>query len=109
MRAVLGATAFALVITGCAGASGSQPVQRAGSPTPTTRVLGTSATQATVQPAQAPPCGRGGSVADYRRVIWIWMENRSYSQVLGPNGSAPRLASYGRKCGVATAYYALTH
>jgi len=37
------------------------------------------------------------------------MENRSYSQILGPSGQAPRLASYGRRCGVATAYYAITH
>lgn len=37
------------------------------------------------------------------------MENRSYSSVLGPSGAAPRLTSYGRACGVATAYWAITH
>ena len=37
------------------------------------------------------------------------MENRSYSQVLGPSGSADRLAAYARRCAVATSYYALTH
>ena len=37
------------------------------------------------------------------------MENRSYSQVLGPSAQAPRLSSYGRRCGIATAYDALSH
>lgn len=37
------------------------------------------------------------------------MENRSSTQVLGPGGQAPRLASYARRCGVANAYYAITH
>jgi hypothetical protein len=37
------------------------------------------------------------------------MENRSYSQVLGSGGGAPRLASYARRCGTATNYDAVTH
>src|SRR3954453_14624355 len=108
MRAVVGATAVALVITGCAGASSASSPSRAGAPSaaaPTTRVLATTATQA----ADAGPCGRGGSAAQYSRVIWIWMENRSFSQIIGPHGHAPRLASYSRRCGVATSYFALRH
>jgi len=106
MRGLVSATvaAITLAVTGCAGTSTST-AQAPESPPPTTRVLGTTATQ----PSASAPCGRGGSAADYTHVIWIWMENRSYSQVLGPNGQAPRLATYGRRCGVATAYYALTH
>jgi len=105
MRAVVGATAAALVITSCAGASSAPRVAAPASPTPTTQVLATTATQA----AGGEPCGRGGSAAQYSRVIWIWMENRSYSQILGPHGHAPRLASYARRCGVATDYFAIRH
>jgi phosphatidylinositol-3-phosphatase len=105
MRFLVGVgAAFTLAVTACAGTS----TPRAGAPvsaSPTTRVLATTATQT----AGHGPCGRGGSAADDTRVIWIWMENRSYSQVLGPNGQAPRLASYARRCAVATAYYALRH
>ena len=106
MRGVVSATAaaFALLASACAATSAPQPAG-APSPNPSTRVLGTAATQ----PSGTAPCGRGGSAADYRHVIWIWMENRSYSQVLGPHGQAPRLASYGHRCAVATAYYAVTH
>src|SRR3954465_15716333 len=105
MRAVMGATAAALVITSCAGGSSAPGATRVRAPTPSTRVLATTSTQTAAQ----GPCGRGGSAAQYTRVIWIWMENRSYSQVLGPGGGAPRLASYARRCGVATAYYAIRH
>src|SRR5436853_5596916 len=105
MRAVMGATAAALVITSCAAGSSAPGATRVSSPTPSTRVLATTSTQSAGQ----APCGRGGSAAQYTRVIWIWMENRSYSQVLGPSGGAPRLASYARRCGVATSYYAITH
>ena len=37
------------------------------------------------------------------------MENRTYASVLGSGQGAPRLASYGQKCGVATNYVAITH
>ncbi|HET6816111.1 MAG TPA: alkaline phosphatase family protein [Mycobacteriales bacterium] len=113
MRDVVGATvaALALLVTGCGSAStpraepavtGVSPTT-SGAPVPTTRVLATSATQTSA------PCGRGGSAAGNTHVIWIWMENRSYSQVLGPSGQAPHLAWYARHCAVATNYYAITH
>ena len=37
------------------------------------------------------------------------MENRTYAAVLGDRSAAPRLASYGGKCGVAINYVAITH
>jgi hypothetical protein len=52
------------------------------------------------------PCGWERKAA-YRHVIWIWMENRSYQQVLG-SGSG-HLASFARQCGTATNYDAITH
>src|SRR3954453_3793119 len=105
MRAVVGATAVALVISGCAGGSSAPGATRASTPKPSTRVLAITSNQSAAQ----GPCGRGGSAAQYTRVIWIWMENRSYSQVLGSSGGAPRLGSPPRRCGVATAYYAIRH
>ncbi|HVT65661.1 MAG TPA: alkaline phosphatase family protein [Mycobacteriales bacterium] len=54
------------------------------------------------------PCGWEDH-ATYRHVIWIWMENRSYNQVLGRSGGAKNLASYANACGVATNYDAITH
>jgi len=47
--------------------------------------------------------------ATYTHIVWIWMENRSYSQVLGTSSPATHIKSYARRCGVATAYYAVTH
>src|SRR4051794_1950621 len=114
MRVVVGVTAAILVISGCAteagGSAADSPPSSSARPTPTTRVLGTAPTSPAAGEASADaPCGRGGTASDYTHVIWIWMENRSYSQVLGRNADAPRLASYGRKCAIATAFYALTH
>ena len=54
------------------------------------------------------PCGWEKSTT-YRHVIWIWMENRSYRQILGRTGAARRLASYAKGCGTATNYHAITH
>lgn len=54
------------------------------------------------------PCG-WEQRATYRHVIWIWMENRSYGEVLGAGGGARHLASFAKRCGTATNYDAITH
>src|SRR5689334_23299682 len=81
------------------------------------RALAVSVTMAAASGASVPagsanaspaPCGQS-SHATYSHVIWIWMENRSYGQVLGSSGGAPHLASYAKECGVATNYDAITH
>lgn len=55
------------------------------------------------------PCGRvpAGS-ASYSHVIWLWMENQSYSTVTDSR-SAPFLVSLERQCGIATNYQNITH
>jgi phosphatidylinositol-3-phosphatase len=55
------------------------------------------------------PCGRvsPGSVS-YSHVIWLWMENHSYEQIVG-SSSAPYLNSLARECGLATNYHNVTH
>lgn len=44
----------------------------------------------------------------YRHVVWIWMENHSYGEVIG-SPDAPYLNSLAANCGVATNYHNVTH
>jgi hypothetical protein len=44
----------------------------------------------------------------YRHVVWVVLENQSYSSVIG-NEDAPFLNSLATKCGLATNYYAVAH
>ena len=48
-----------------------------------------------------------GSV-DYQHVIWVWMENKSASEVIG-SSQAPYINSVASECGLATNYHNLTH
>jgi hypothetical protein len=63
-------------------------------------------------PPPPPPstdCGtKTGPPATYAHVIWIWMENHSYSEIIG-SASAPYLNSLAAGCGLATNYTAVTH
>jgi phosphatidylinositol-3-phosphatase len=50
----------------------------------------------------------------WRHVVWVWLENHSYGEVLGPPGSdadrtMPYLNAVARSCGTANAYYSLVH
>jgi len=74
----------------------------------------TSSPSAVVQVAPAPapsggPCGSAASApATYKHVVWIWMENHSYSQIIG-SSSAPYENQLAAQCGLATNYMAVTH
>ena len=46
--------------------------------------------------------------ATVAHVIWIWMENRSYDQIIG-SPSAPFINALARRCGLATNYHAVAH
>lgn len=66
---------------------------------------------ATSSPASVltAPCGwRTTPPATYGSVVWIWLENRSYDQVIG-SSSMPHLNSLARRCGLATNSHAVTH
>jgi phosphatidylinositol-3-phosphatase len=95
-RRVLAAALAACVLAaaGCAGTSAHPP-----------RALGPSAARALARGI----CGTVTSPPAYRHVIWIWLENHSYSQVIGDPARAPFLARLARQCGVATNYHNLTH
>ncbi|MBV8064587.1 MAG: hypothetical protein JOY73_03605 [Actinobacteria bacterium] len=58
--------------------------------------------------ARRGPCGTAAARARPKHVIWIWMENETYSSVIG-NRSAPFLTQLARECGVATNYDAISH
>lgn len=71
---------------------------------------GASASTQGLAAAPAPhPCGRfGPRPARYDHVVWIVMENKSYSDVMR-SPSAPYLRALGAACGVATRFRGETH
>lgn len=104
-RPFLAATAVALALAGCAASSASAP---SGASRASDSVSAQSAGQAAAPRASTAVCGRVAKT-HYKHVIWILMENRSYSSVLGPDYTAPNLSRYAKKCGVATNDWAVTH
>lgn len=71
-------------------------------------------TPASAAPATAAtsvnfPCGwKSAPPATYDHVIWIWMENTSYRELIG-SPQAPVFNLMARQCGTAADYYGLTH
>ena len=60
--------------------------------------------------AAAPgPCGRTAAPPAFRHVIWIWMENHSYSDIIGNRSQAPYLNSLASECGLAANYHSISH
>jgi len=54
-------------------------------------------------------CGtRSGRPATFVHVIWIWMENHSYGQIIG-SPDAPHIDAIAHACGLATNYRAVSH
>ncbi len=66
---------------------------------------------ANVQPATAnfaQPCGNPGTPPQVQHVVWIWMENESYSGVIG-NANAPYQTALAHKCGTPTNFHNESH
>jgi phosphatidylinositol-3-phosphatase len=60
-------------------------------------------------PPQQGPCGTAPvRPVAWQHVVWIVMENHSYSQVIG-SSSAPYENALAGQCGLATNYFAITH
>jgi phosphatidylinositol-3-phosphatase len=76
----------------------------------TLATLGPAAGAAAISPAAAAsgPCGTAATPSTYRHVIWIWMENNSYSAIIG-SSQAPYINSLARECGLATNYHNVSH
>ena len=51
----------------------------------------------------------GPHPSTYAHVIWIWLSDESYSDVIGNARGAPYTNALADQCGLATGYYAITH
>jgi phosphatidylinositol-3-phosphatase len=72
-------------------------------------IAGAGITAATTTTAKAAgPCGSVAAAPAYSHVVWIWMENHSYSDIIG-SSSAPYINSLAGECGLATNYLNLSH
>jgi phosphatidylinositol-3-phosphatase len=78
----------------------------------TTTSASTSTTLApttTTSPHPSGPCGATTTPpATYQHVVWIVMENKTYSQIIG-SSNAPYINKLADQCGLATSFYAETH
>ena len=59
--------------------------------------------------AAAGPCGTTATAPAYQHVIWIWMENHSYSDIIGNTAQAPYINTLASQCGLATNYHNVSH
>jgi phosphatidylinositol-3-phosphatase len=57
----------------------------------------------------AGPCGSVATPPTYRHVVWIWMENHSYDDIIGNEAQAPYLNALASECGLATNYHNISH
>jgi phosphatidylinositol-3-phosphatase len=69
---------------------------------------GATASASQVTSTAKGPCGRVASAPQYKHVIWIWMENHSYSSIIG-SSQAPFINAMAAKCGLATNYHNISH
>ena len=82
--------AVSVLVAACS--SGASSTGAAPGPAPTSRTCGTMTSAST----------------HYQHVIWIWMENHSYSAIIG-SPDAPFINSLARRCGLATNYHNISH
>lgn len=69
----------------------------------------TSAPTTTTSRHLSGPCGVTTTPpATYQHVVWIVMENKTYSQIIG-SSNAPYINSLADRCGLATSFYAEAH
>jgi phosphatidylinositol-3-phosphatase len=100
-KMLLGLAAIVLAASGC----------ETSSPGPAASPRPAASPGATVSSgAAAPgPCGRVAAPSAYRHVVWIWMENHSYGDIIGNKSQAPYLNALASGCGLATNYHSISH
>ena len=59
--------------------------------------------------AATGPCGTTATAPTYTHVVWIWMENHSFGDIIGDTTDAPYINSLAGECGLATNYHNLSH
>jgi hypothetical protein len=66
------------------------------------------ATQPTTTPSASHPCGTTAKPGSYKHIIWIFMENHSYPNIIG-SSQAAYINTVAKECGSATNYHNITH
>jgi phospholipase C len=59
--------------------------------------------------ADPAPCGTVAAAPTYSHVVWIWMENHSFGDIIGNTAQAPYINTIVSECGLATNYHNLSH
>jgi len=71
-------------------------------------LAGTAAGSRSPAAAAAGPCGTLATAPHYSHIVWIWMENHSYGDIIG-SSQAPYINSVAAECGLATNYHNVSH
>jgi hypothetical protein len=79
-----------------------------GSSPPGSQGPGTSPPGAGGHPSSATPCGTAGDPPAWQHVVWVVMENKGYTDIVGAP-AAPYLNALAGKCGLATQFFADTY
>ncbi|HJP77039.1 MAG TPA: alkaline phosphatase family protein [Pseudonocardiaceae bacterium] len=72
-------------------------------------IVGVALSAAPAASAGTGPCGTQTTAPTYSHVIWIWMENHSYSDIIGNTAQAPYINTLAGECGLATNYHNVSH
>ena len=59
-------------------------------------------------PSASHPCGTKAKPGSYKHIIWIFMENHSYPNIIG-SSQAAYINTVAKECGLATNYHNITH
>ena len=59
-------------------------------------------------PSASHPCGTLAKPGSYKHIIWIFMENHSYPNIIG-SSQAAYINTVAKECGSATNYHNITH
>jgi hypothetical protein len=98
MRSVIAGVLLAMMV----GACGGSPAHRSAGQT------STSSSAPPTSTTTAAPCGLTTTPPSrYQHVVWVWMENHDWQQVLGDPSAAPFEAQLVRQCGTATDYHSV--
>jgi len=65
-------------------------------------------THPSATPSASQPCGTTAKAGSYKHIIWIFMENHSYPDVIG-SSQAAYINTVAKDCGSATNYHNITH
>ena len=91
-----------IVTAGCASTVGQQTGRATTAPAPRARPTAASSstsTSTTSATGPAAPCGTAAAPPPHvQHVVWVWMENHSWGQVIG-SPDAPYLTSLAHQCG----------